>query len=535
MYNFYDGKSTRESLSTVRDKTILRMGSPGSNLCYAKDYKTGVSMSIFRQLRWRLTFSYTLVTVSAFLVILLVMGGIILKRVFIPENILTPEGTIEIIRQSNTPLWSHILSQSPVDRELITLLIQGSRGTITGFDFFTIGDLTLTVKTGTQMRLYVLGPDGILLGISDEYYLPSSEIGKPFLTDQPQGYTSIIRAALAGETDAKKLYTVIKEKDQWVLAIPAFNLAGDTLVGVVVFIMNSIPTRNDIPMNILIIAIRSLLVFLFSAGIMGAVFGSVFIRGLTARLRRLSTATEAWSEGDFSKNIDDTTGDEIGRFAQSLNAMAQQLQGLVNRRKEMAISEERNRLARDLHDSAKQQALAASFQLGTALSLYDRDPQVARQHLVEAEMLVDSVREELTNLVHELRPQSIDGQDFAETLKEYVLDWSHRCGIDLNIHIDDGEELPLENRGSLFRIIQEGLANIARHSHASSVDLSLEYTTSMVTLNVNDNGQGFETHLTHSGLGLKSMRERAEALGGSFTIDSAPEHGTRITVTFPRE
>ena len=83
----------------------------------------------------------------------------------------------------------------------------------------------------------------------------------------------------------------------------------------------------------------------------------------------------------------------------------------------MAVSEERNRLARDLHDSAKQQALAASFELGTALTLYDLDPGGAKNHLVEADALVDSVRTELTNLVDELRPQSMDGQDFSEILK----------------------------------------------------------------------------------------------------------------------
>ena len=69
--------------------------------------------------------------------------------------------------------------------------------------------------------------------------------------------------------------------------------------------------------------------------------------------------------------------------------MARQLQGLLRTRQDMAVSEERNRLARDLHDSAKQQALAASFELGTALTLYERDPQEAKKHLAEADTLVD--------------------------------------------------------------------------------------------------------------------------------------------------
>ncbi len=114
----------------------------------------------------------------------------------------------------------------------------------------------------------------------------------------------------------------------------------------------------------------------------------------------------------FQNIFADTSGDEITQFTQHLNNMAKQLQNLLLRRQEMAISEERNRLARDLHDSAKQQALAASFELGTALTLYDRNSEEAKKHLVEADALVDSVRKELTNLVDELRPQTIEGQEF---------------------------------------------------------------------------------------------------------------------------
>ena len=133
-------------------------------------------------------------------------------------------------------------------------------------------------------------------------------------------------------------------------------------------ILDALPTQADVPMQILNITGRSLLVFLFGIGLMGAIFGAFFAHGLSTRFKRLSTTIDAWSEGDFSKFIDDATGDEISQFAQRLNNMAKQLQDLLHRRQDMAVSEERNRLARDLHDSAKQQALAASFQLGTALT-----------------------------------------------------------------------------------------------------------------------------------------------------------------------
>jgi NarL family two-component system sensor histidine kinase LiaS len=213
--------------------------------------------------------------------------------------------------------------------------------------------------------------------------------------------------------------------------------------------------------------------------------------------------------------------------------MAKQLQELLRRRQDMAVSEERNRLARDLHDSAKQQALAASFQIGTALTLYDTDPQNAKKHLVEADSLVDSVRNELTNLVLELRPHSMEGQEFSEILKEYAFDWSQRSGIEINVNAEGSGEAPLETREALFRIAQEALANVARHSSASSVELSLKYEPNQVTMAIQDNGTGFDINIAHNGLGLSSMRERTDVLGGSFNLKSEPGKGTDIIVTLP--
>jgi len=343
---------------------------------------------------------------------------------------------------------------------------------------------------------------------------------------------------MAGETEAKQLYTIFGEGKRLLLALPIFDETvgnENQVAGVIVVILESSPTQKDIPAHILNIAGRSLLILLLGIGIMGAIFGYIFAKRLDTRFNRISTVTDLWSAGDFSRYIDDSSGDEITSFTQHLNNMAKQLQNLLRRRQEMAISEERNRLARDLHDSAKQQALAASFELGTALTLFDRDAENARKHLVEAEMLVDSVRKELTNLVDELRPQPIEGEDFSDFLKEYAIEWSHRSGIELKIDIEKDEKLSLETREILFRIAQEAMANIARHSSANNTDLSLEYGTSKVTMIVKDDGCGFDTSLPQNGIGLRSMRERAEAVGGMFIIESVVNHGTKISVTLPRK
>jgi signal transduction histidine kinase len=498
-------------------------------------------MSIFRQLRWKLTFSYTIVTVSAFLVIVLILGGLLFAQIFLPGSYLNPEQLIEGWLNSTIPstylMWSQILAQSPVDVELVQRYLNDPQSNITGSDLFRIGALQFSVTTRASIRALIFETDGTLLGTSTpDDPIFRSAIGKRLDPTLVPGLEAPLEAALAGETDPGRLYTVLKPNEQYVMAAPIFSRAsgdGSELVGVMVVIFDALPTQRDIPAHILRVAGISLVVLLLGVGTMGAIFGAFFAHGLTTRFKRISAATDLWSVGDFSRYIDDTTGDEITQIAQRLNRMAEQLKVLLRRRQDMAVSEERNRLARDLHDSAKQQALAASFELGTALTLYERDPDAAKNHLVEADTLIDSVRKELTNLVHELRPQAMDGQDFSETLKEYAIDWSRRSGIELEFRVEGNNELPLEIRETLFRIAQEALANVARHSAASCTDLFLDFEPNSAKLVIKDNGCGFDTHAQQAGIGLSSMRERAEVLAGSFAAESAPGRGTQIVVTLP--
>jgi signal transduction histidine kinase len=205
---------------------------------------------------------------------------------------------------------------------------------------------------------------------------------------------------------------------------------------------------------------------------------------------------------------------------------------LYEQAQQMAALEERNRIARELHDSVKQQALAASFQIGTALTLYDRDTQTAKSHLREADRLVDSVREELTDLIQELRLQTTDRKDIAEILKEYAIEWAHQSGIEINLDVQEPAGLATDLKQALFRIFQESLANIVRHSSAERVDVTLRVDEG-IHLVVEDDGRGFEMQVDHDGMGLLSMRERTEALEGIFIVESEAGKGTRITVAFP--
>jgi NarL family two-component system sensor histidine kinase LiaS len=232
-------------------------------------------------------------------------------------------------------------------------------------------------------------------------------------------------------------------------------------------------------------------------------------------------------------SVDDPSRDELGQLAHRLNDMARQLQHLIQTRRELAVVEERNRLAGDLHDSAKQQAFAAGVQVSAARALLKRDPEAAEAHIEEAERLIYDLRQELTSLVQELGPAALEGKGLASAVREYAGDWSRQNGILLEVRVRGERSLPLDIEQGVFRIVQEGLANVARHSQASSAEIKLVYADDEITLAVTDDGRGFDVDGGGSGFGLSSMQERAEALGGDLTVESVPGEGTSVSCSVP--
>ncbi|MFZ6028147.1 MAG: two-component regulator propeller domain-containing protein [Chloroflexota bacterium] len=216
-----------------------------------------------------------------------------------------------------------------------------------------------------------------------------------------------------------------------------------------------------------------------------------------------------------------------------VEARAREIQALFEQTKELAIIEERNRLARDLHDSAKQKAFAALAQLGVVRRLLHRSPETAQKHVEEVENLVYEVIQELSFLIQEMYPLALEEKGLITILREYVYEWENRNDIRVSLQVENQRRLPLQVEQALYRIVQESLANIARHSHASQVNICLAYGEKTVALSVDDNGQGFDLQQKPSGVGLRSMQERAALIGGEMAIQSAPGSGTRIQVLTP--
>ncbi len=216
-----------------------------------------------------------------------------------------------------------------------------------------------------------------------------------------------------------------------------------------------------------------------------------------------------------------------------VNERASKIEQLFEQNKELAVIEERNRLARDLHDSAKQKAFASLAQLGTARGLINIDINGAKKHLAEAENLVYEVIQELTFLIQEMYPIALKDKGLSNALREYVFEWETRNDIRVNLLIEGESNLRLEIEQAIYRIIQESLANIARHSHATQVEFFVKYNLENVEVNICDNGQGFDLDQKPNGIGLRSMRERAKSVGGTLEIKCSNGNGTRVIINIP--
>jgi signal transduction histidine kinase len=273
--------------------------------------------------------------------------------------------------------------------------------------------------------------------------------------------------------------------------------------------------------------------FLLLAILFGTVTGILISRNLARRLNRIARAASAWSRGEFQTVVQDRSRDELGQLAGNLNSMAEQLKSLLSTRQALAIVEERNRLARELHDSVKQHMFTSALLVRAARKLLPRDPEGAQQHLGEAEELSEQVQQDLSAAIQALRSPVLEELGLAMVLQDYARDWSQRVGIVADVRVQGERTTPLQIEEALFRVSQEALANVARHSRASEVKMQLTWNEEQVSLSIRDNGQGFDTARTiGKGLGLTSMRERVEALHGRLSISSSME-GTTVEARVP--
>jgi signal transduction histidine kinase len=203
-----------------------------------------------------------------------------------------------------------------------------------------------------------------------------------------------------------------------------------------------------------------------------------------------------------------------------------ELQVTQQKLQELAVLEERNRLARDLHDSVKQQVFAISMQLSAARTALSETDE-AYTSVAEAEKLAQQAGTELTTLINALRPPGLENKTLANAIHQYTEEWSRQNKIETEIMVDPDISGGMQMEQALFRVVQEALANVARHSKAGKTWVTLASENKHVTLTVRDNGIGYDPARIKKSVGLDSMQERLAALGGTLEISSRREASPR--------
>ncbi|NJR50623.1 MAG: response regulator [Leptolyngbyaceae cyanobacterium CSU_1_3] len=207
---------------------------------------------------------------------------------------------------------------------------------------------------------------------------------------------------------------------------------------------------------------------------------------------------------------------------------------LNQRIEEMVVIEERNRIARDIHDSLGHSLVALNIQLEAALTLWQADPDRAQSMLVEAKQLGSEALQAVRESVSAIRSDPLQGQRLEGAIVTLAEEFYHLTDVLPACQIDLSQPLPNPINHVVYRIVQEGLTNICKHAAATIVEIQIQTTDAGLSLTLRDNGRGFQSAQPVAGYGLQGMQERAEAMGGQLEIVSQPGAGCQINAHFPR-
>ncbi|MGF1506734.1 MAG: histidine kinase [Anaerolineae bacterium] len=468
-------------------------------------------MRFFQHLRGKLTLTYALVTGGVFLLLWLLLMGLILSLESAPRGSLASAAVFENVLNDLEPY-------------LVTGDVDGLR---TYLDRWESGS-TLTISNESEalnivytdlIYTAIIDPEGAIIAVEPQA-LP---LNSPFVEHLPPDVVADAthahreQQALLGAEGAHS-----DESAEYSL-VPAAG--GHTLL----LVFGNDRSARTLQDELLVVSLVVGIPLLCGVTAIGPAFGWVASRRLLRRLTHVSETVSTWSQGDLEPVVRDTAQDELSELGRNLNSMARQLDGLLATRSELAALEERNRLARDLHDAVKQQIFAASMQLAAARSVIRDQPDTADGMLAHVESLVDAVQTELVGLIHALHPPALADRGVTAALRDYVQAWSERTGVAIDVFAKAERRAPLAVEQALYRIAQEALANIEKHAHATQVQVKLSWQAHSLTMDKHDNGKGFDMTRPTDGFGLNSMNDRLAALNGMVTVESYPGEGTRVT------
>jgi signal transduction histidine kinase len=208
---------------------------------------------------------------------------------------------------------------------------------------------------------------------------------------------------------------------------------------------------------------------------------------------------------------------------------------LRSQAEEIAVSAERSRLARDLHDAVTQTLFATSLIAEVLPKLWDRSPEAGKQKIAEIRELTRGALAEMRTLLMELRPTALVDVPLPDLVQQLSEAFTGRARVPVRLEMDKPLDLPINVKIGFYRIAQEALNNIQKHARATQVEIHLQDCGPSFKMEIIDNGIGFENgHQSPDHFGLGIMEERAQSIGGQFSIASRPGQGTSIVVTWDK-
>ncbi len=280
----------------------------------------------------------------------------------------------------------------------------------------------------------------------------------------------------------------------------------------------------------------------------GGAYGYWHSSKMKKRLEQLQEAMLLLEKGNLSRPVPFLGEDEVGRLGEQLERISKKWEEqvsslqrlsthnaqLAEKARYSAVVEERQRLARELHDAVSQQLFAISMTATAVGRTLDKDYERAQRQVALIEEMASVAQSEMRALLLHLRPVHLEGKRLTQGLQELLQELQGKVPIEISCEMDDNIHLLKGIEDHLFRIVQEALSNTLRHSKATKMEIRLASRSDFVSLSIRDNGIGFEVDMKkHASYGLVSMKERVYEIGGSMNIVSAPGKGTRIDIRVP--
>lgn len=435
-----------------------------------------------------------------------------------------------LLVRSERPEVSDLISdgegQSPVVSIAVPVLGDGGefRGALVGM--FRLGRTTVSALYGDILRLRVVEQGATLITDGKGrviYHTRPNEISADY------SHMPLVGRALAGEFGAAR---TVNAEGQDVLASFA-NVPGTRWAMVAEESWSTVvaPIRNRQLALLLLLGMGVLVPGLI------VMFG---VRRLTQPIVDLVVAAQRVARGEFGKPIRSGTGDEIEELAIQFNAVAEQLRdsdSKLIRSRALAVAEERQRLARDLHDAVTQTLFSASITAEVLPRIWERDHNEGLRRLEELRHLARGALAEMRTLLLELRPSALAEASLPDLLRQLSDALRSRARVEVQLQVEGRCDVPPDVRLALYRIAQEALNNIAKHSQANQVWIQLHCDPKLShRLTIRDDGEGFDmAEISGDNLGLVIMRERSGEIGAELHIESSSGHGTTVEVAWEPE